>query len=440
MGQPLCTYEPNLKLFLILTGFLVLYTHSGALAQDPLLEAYEEGRYDEVIRNASEVISAGDSSLNPYYLKALSQIQLGNNDEAIATLEQALLLFPGEIRFRKLLALQYDDTGNYSKAESLYKAFISQDSSDLNSLIKLAEIESFRQNYRGSDRILKQVLKLDSTNLTGLMMEGENLTKLNNPEAIGFYEKALRLYPGNQQAAYALGNWYIQADTPGKALPVCEQILAVDPVNIKFHKLMGFAFYRSGEPGKAIEPFEKAVALGDSTVFTDKYLGISRYLTMDFPGAIPQLESAVTRDSTDADIRFFLGSSLATTTRKKEAMHHLDRALELMQPDPVAVARIYSEQGNLKRLESEYEQAYELYWLSWEADTTNPMALYYMASILDNSLHRSREALVDYRRFIDQLDRMPVTGSQNKQVPTLREIVEDRIIQLKEELFFLDEQ
>jgi hypothetical protein len=63
-----------------------------------------------------------------------------------------------------------------------------------------------------------------------------------------------------------------------------------------------------------------------------------------------------------------------------------------------------------------------------------------MASILDNSMHRSREALVDYQRFLDQLDKNPVADEKNTQIPSIREIVEDRIILLNEELFFLDEQ
>jgi len=428
------------KLFLILTGFLILYTQSGTFAQDSLLEAYYEGRYDEVAAITSEAIASGDTALYNYYLGALAQVQLGRVKEAISILELADKRFPKERSIRKLLAAQYFDAGAYPKAELLYKSMVAEDSSDRSSWLKLAEIASARQQYGTSQEILQQVLYLDTTNLTGLMLMGDILTRQDNSGATVYYKKAFQYYPDNQQAAYALANWDIQLDMPQGAVWTCEQILGKDSTNIKFRKLMGFALYRAGKPQSAIGQFELAGALGDSSAFTFKYLGISRYLTMDFPGAIPPLESALNRDSSDADIRFFLGASLATTTRKTEAMYHLDKALELMQPDPAAVARIYSEQGNLKRLESEYESAYELYRLSWEADTTNPMALYYMASILDNSLHRSREALVDYGRFIDQLDKMPVTGSQNKQFPTLREIVEDRIVQLKEELFFLDEQ
>jgi hypothetical protein len=63
-----------------------------------------------------------------------------------------------------------------------------------------------------------------------------------------------------------------------------------------------------------------------------------------------------------------------------------------------------------------------------------------MASILDNSLHRSREALADYQRFIDYLEKLPEAVNRNEQIPTIRSIVEDRIIALKEELFFLDQK
>ncbi len=92
------------------------------------------------------------------------------------------------------------------------------------------------------------------------------------------------------------------------------------------------------------------------------------------------------------------------------------------------------------RLEMNYEEAYELYCMAWEIDTTNVKSLYFMASILDNSMHLSREALVDYNRFLDQLDLQPATKTESNQDITIRAIVEDRIISLKEELFFLDEK
>ncbi|MCK5136666.1 MAG: hypothetical protein KAR19_12815 [Bacteroidales bacterium] len=129
-------------------------------------------------------------------------------------------------------------------------------------------------------------------------------------------------------------------------------------------------------------------------------------MNVDFPGATESLQMALEKDSLDAEVHFFLGASLANTTQKAKAMVHLDKSLELMNPDPAVISRIYSEQGN----------------------------------IMDNSMHRSKEALVDYQRFIDHLNRLPESDRKNQQLPTIRGIVEDRIESLKEELFFLDQQ
>jgi tetratricopeptide (TPR) repeat protein len=141
----------------------------------------------------------------------------------------------------------------------------------------------------------------------------------------------------------------------------------------------------------------------------------------------------------DAEVHFFLGSALAQSPEKARAMIHLNRSLELMAPDPKVVSRIYAEKGYIRRLQEKYEEAYTLYRSSWEADSTNPIALYYMASILDNSMHRSADALADYQHFIRQLDSQPAASRSQGQIPTIREIVEDRIIAIQEELFFLDQ-
>ena len=215
-------------------------------------------------------------------------------------------------------------------------------------------------------------------------------------------------------------------------------MLKIDTTSIRFSKLLAYAFYKTGNPTQAVRYFEYAGELGDSTAFTYKFKGISHYLRTDFERAIKSLGYAVVKDSMDAEVHFFLGASLATTTMKKEAMHHLEKALEIMQPDPSVLSRIYSEQGNIRRLEMKYEEAYALYNRAWEVDSTNVMSLYFMASILDNSMQKHAEALVDYQRYIDALDRQPEKNESNQGV-SVRAIVEDRIITLKEEQFFRDE-
>ena len=424
----------------LVAGLLIHLTYTHCQAQEPVSDLYYSGSYKQVISFTSEAIAAGDTAFNTYYLKALAEVQLGKTPDAISTLENAQILFPENLSVERILAAQYESAGNYVKAWNLYLGLVETDSTDVASWLKLADIASFRQQYKHAIEALEQALLHDSLNLTSLMMMSDILNRHNNSGAILYYEKAYRLYPDNQKAAYALGNLYIQSKKSWDAAPICEHVLERDSTSIKFRKLYGYTFYKMGEPHHAVPQFEYANIFGDSTAFTFKFKGISQYLTTDFQAAIESLQIAAKKDSMDAEVYFFLGASMATTTAKKEAMDHLDRSLKLMQPDPIVASRIYSEQGNLKRLEAEYVEAYALYTKAWDTDTTNLMSLYFMASILDNSMHLSEEALVDYQRYIDHVDRLPEKKERKPQTISIRDIVEERIIALKEELFFLDQQ
>jgi tetratricopeptide (TPR) repeat protein len=421
----------------LLSGFILLIFQSIS-AQENLTELYYSGSYREVIALSAGLIESGDSGVNNYFLKALSESQLGQTGKSIHTLQQASIVHPDESRFKRMLASQYFEAGDYTRARSHYSALVEKDSTDVNAWLKLADIASFRQQYKQAVEALSQVLYIDSLNLSSLMMMGDILNRHNSSGAWIYYDRAYRLYPENQKAAFALGNWYIQSKQARKTIPICKDMLGLDTTSIKFSKLLGYAYYKAGSPGQAVQYFEYANQLGDSTAFTFKFRGISHYLRLDFASAIHTLRIATAKDSLDAEVHFFLGASLATTTEKKQAMNHLNTSLKLMQPDSIIVSRIYSEQGNIKRLEMDYEQAYSLYEKAWEADTTNAMSLYFMASILDNSMRRSKEALVVYQRYIDALDKLP-EKEESSQGASIRIIVEDRIVTLKEEIFFRDE-
>ncbi len=418
--------------FLCLPGSLI---HG----QETTLDLYYSGEYRKVLEQTGESIASGDTTFNTFYLQVLSRAQLGQTAQAIKTLEMALESFPGDGRFVRMLAGQQFEAGYFVKAQEGYTSLVKSDSLDVSSWLKLAEIASFRQNDDQAIEALNHVLRIDSLNLTGLMKMGDIFHKHKHQGAILYYQRAYELYPDNQQAAFALGNLHILAKEAWKTIPICEHMLNIDTTSIKFSKLLGYSYYKQGEPPNAVKYFEYANQLGDSTTFTFKFKGISHYLRLDFTAAIESLQLAKAKDTLDAEIYFFLGASMATTKNKTEAMSLLNKSFQLMQPDPGITARIYSEQGNIKRLEEEYEEAYALYNLAWETDTTNMMALYFMASILDNSMHKSKEALVDYQNYLDALDRLP-EKTESGQGVSIRAIVEDRIITLKEELFFLDEQ
>ncbi len=340
-----------MKQRLLFSLLIILCPFSGSFihGQDKTLDLYYSGAYQKVREQTGAMIQAGDTAFNTFYLQALSEAQLGQTAEAIKTLELALNTHPEDPRVLRMLAGQLFEAGYYVRAQEGYTNLVQGDSLDVSSWLKLAEIATFRQNDNQVLDALNQVLRIDSLNLTGLMKMGDILHKHKHKGAITYYEKAYRLYPDNQQAAFALGNLNIQAKEAWKAIPICEHMLTIDTTSIKFAKLLGYAYYKQAGPDFAVRYFEYANQLGDSTIFTFKFKGISHYLRTDFAAAIESLEIAREKDTLDAEICFFLGASLATTKEKTRAMHLLNQSLKLMQPDPGITARIYSEQGNLKR-------------------------------------------------------------------------------------------
>lgn len=423
-----------------LSACIFLLAATFVYSQDQkLLDRYYSGEYNKVIELTSKALTEGDTVFETYYLKALSEAQTGKTAEAVATLDGALETHPGSSRLRRARAGQLFEAGYFTRAREDYTVLVSEDSSDISSWMKLADIASFNQKYDEAIRALNRVLILDSMNLSSLMKMGEILDRHNSASAINFYQRAYEAYPENQKAAFALANEYIEIKKAWEAIPICRHMLSIDSSNIKFHKLKGYAHYKAAESDSAVLHLVRAAMLGDSSSFTLKYLGISQYLQVDFSGAIASLRASLERDSLDAEVQFFLGASLATTKEKKAAMHHLDRSLAIMRPDSAVVSRIYSEQGNIKRLEMEYEEAYHYYEMAWDADSTSPMPLYYMASILDNSMRKKKEALVDYKHFITCLDSLPEQKAGTGQFLSIRRIVEARIESITEELFFRDE-
>jgi tetratricopeptide (TPR) repeat protein len=110
----------------------------------------------------------------------------------------------------------------------------------------MAEIASFRQHFDEALEALGQVLSIDSVNLEGLMMTGDILYSRKISRSLDYYVRALRNYPENQKAAYALANGYIQEKRPEDAINICRLILASDSANIRFTKLLGYACYKAG--------------------------------------------------------------------------------------------------------------------------------------------------------------------------------------------------
>ena len=109
---------------LFATVLICLLTLSTARAQQIIFDLYHSGDYETVVQQASRAIETGDTLFNTFYLKALSEAQLGRTEHAIQTLEMANAEFPEDIRIMEASECPDDFHPRYSAVNKSYVYFI----------------------------------------------------------------------------------------------------------------------------------------------------------------------------------------------------------------------------------------------------------------------------------------------------------------------------
>lgn len=148
-------------------------------------------------------------------------------------------------------------------------------------------------------------------------------------EAIGAFEKALELRPGDARIHYTVGlsNLRLRDETAAKT--AFELAIKADPEYMRPYRSLGDIHKQKREFGPAAEAYRKAIAI-DST-FTDAYSGLARVqiATENFTAAESTLRHALAIDREFAHGYLLLGHTLIQLTRYHEAVDPLRRAIDL---------------------------------------------------------------------------------------------------------------
>jgi Tfp pilus assembly protein PilF len=182
------------------------------LAQSALssgLAFYQEGKYDNAVREFKRAISLSpqsDNAVTAYDYLATAYLKQGNNKEAIKAYQSALRLSPNR-----------DDLYN-----------------------KLGNI---------------------------LLEEG------NPDQAIRSYQSALRIAPHSTNYFYSLGEAYLAKGSVEDAKSQFQKIIQFSPEEYGGYYGLGQAYYKAGEYEKAVEQFEKVVNLKEDFLYARADLG-----------------------------------------------------------------------------------------------------------------------------------------------------------------------
>lgn len=293
------------------------------------------------------------------YLKSIYR-----TDDAIELL--SALIRPGAMDEGVLseLADCHFQSGAYEDAAGTYFMLSSRWPDNILFRIRLMQayyrINAFPQAIQAG----REVLQRDSIPAV-VSYVGDAFNQLQRADsALWYYRRALALKPMNTTVLSKAMGILISAEDYDGALGVCEPFLAEDPDNTTIAPLKGLALYRKGSYKEAIPLFERQIELGNDIYPIHYYLGHSYWQTNVIYRAEKELLTAWQIDSSDVNLAYSIASVKAEAYRpfEKDVKPWLDKALEMLRPDPVLMSRIHQQYGlGYFRKQDSWDQAIEHY-------------------------------------------------------------------------------
>ena len=292
------------------------------------------------------------------YLKSIYRI-----DEAVEAL--SALVQPDAIDETVLAELAdcHFQSGAYDDAAGTYFMLSARSPENLLYKIRLMQAYYRLRAFPQSIQAGREVLQRDSIPAVAGYV-GDAFRQLEQADsALWYYRKALALKPQNETVLSKAMGLLIDGEDYDGAIAISEPFLAEDPDNTTIAPLKGLALYRKGDYDPAVKVFERQKEVGNDTYPIHYYLGQSYWHTLVTYRAERELEAAWQIDSSDVNLAYSIAAVKIEARRsfEKEVKPWLDKAWEMMQPDPVLASRIQQQYGLGYYWRQSWDQAIEYY-------------------------------------------------------------------------------
>ena len=296
------------------------------------------------------------------HLKSIFKI-----DEAIERLSAFVTPDSFDEEILSELADCHFQNGDYESAAGTY--FLLTSKFPRNILYKVKQMQTFyrMKAFAQSAEAGKAVLQLDTIQAIAALV-GDSFNQADMPDsALTYYRLALSLKPLNESVVSKSARILLSRRDYDGAIAMANEYLALDPDNFTIAPIKGLAHYSKNEYVPAIDVFERQEKLGNDSYPVHYYLGQCYWHTEVMYRAQEELLAAWQIDSSDVNLAYSIAAVYADSNRpfEKEVKPWLDKAMDMLQPDPVIMSRIHQQYGlgeyrknNWKQAIDHYKEAY----------------------------------------------------------------------------------
>lgn len=177
--------------------------------------------------------------------------------------------------------------------------------------------------------------------------------------ALTYYRLTLSLKPLNESVVSKAARILLSRRDYDSAIRLTDEYLALDPDNFTIAPIKGLAHYSKNEYAPAIDVFERQEKLGNDSYPVHYYLGQCYWHTEVMYRAQEELLAAWQIDSSDVNLAYSIAAVYADSNRsfEKEVKPWLDKAMNMLQPDPAMMSRLHQQYGLGEFRNNDWERA-----------------------------------------------------------------------------------
>ena len=331
------------------------------------------------------------------YLKSIYR-----TDEAIGLLSE---LVKPEAMDEGVLAELADchfQSGAYEDAEGTYFMLSSLAPRNILYKIRLMQIYSRLRDYPMSIQAGREALQLDSIPAV-MSFIGDSFRQLEEADsALWYYRKALEIKPMNEAVVAKAADLLLAAGDDDGAISVTENYLREDPDNSVIAPLQGVAYYRKADYDTAARLFQRQEDIGNDTYPIHYFLGQSYWHTKVIYRAEKELVAAWQIDSSDVNLAYSIAAVKTEAVRdfEGEVKPWLDKAWDMVQPDPAFLSRLHQQYGlGYYHMQETWDKAIEHYKEAYRYNPNFISALSTIAYCYENQKDY-KHALEWYEKYL----------------------------------------
>ena len=293
------------------------------------------------------------------YLKSIYK-----TDEAIERLSELVKPEGFDEDVLSELADCHFQSGDYESAAGTY--FLLSSRAPDNVLYKIRQMQTYARlkAWPQSIQAGREILQLDSIPAV-LSFIGDSFRQMESADsALWYYRRSLAMRPMNESVVAKAVNVLIGKGDYDGAISLTGAFLAEDPDNTLVAPLQGLSYYRKEDYESAISVFQRQEDIGNDTYPIHYYLGQSYWHTKVMYRAEEELLTAWQIDSSDVNLAYSIAAvkSDGYGPFEKEVKPWLDKAWEMIQPDPATMSRLHQQYGlGYYRRQDSWDKAIEHY-------------------------------------------------------------------------------